>query len=123
MITTLQNWKTQLTAKGLSHNDVVRLLRDAGEEIDALKGQCAVDREAAQALSRDIADIAAALGIRDSAPNLGRETVKAVKTLVEERDALRAALQCAPTLGTANFRRVYETWIDNARRVLGEDAK
>lgn len=37
MIMSLQNWQAQLTAKGLSHNDTVRLLRDAQEQIDALR--------------------------------------------------------------------------------------
>lgn len=90
--TTLDNWQAQLTAKGLSHNDTVRLLQDAQEQIDALKAQNAVDSEAAQSLTCVISDIAAAVGIRDSAPNLCRETVRAVKKLTEERDTLQAEL-------------------------------
>lgn len=35
--TTLDNWQAQLTAKGLSHNETVRLLQDAQEQMGALR--------------------------------------------------------------------------------------
>lgn len=130
--TTLDNWQAQLTAKGLSHNETVRLIQDAQEQIDALKAQNAVDSEAAQSLTCVISDIAALVGIRDSAPNLCRETVKAVRQLAEEQDALRAALrdvlESYDLLATHAVDDILRGKIDgfswrganNARRVLGE---
>ncbi len=93
MINTLPTWKSQHAANTLSHNDVVRLLGDANEEVARLKAQNAIDSEAASSLFCVIADISLTVGIPDSAPNICRETVKAVKQLTEERDALRSALQ------------------------------
>ena len=33
---TLQGWREQMTAKGITHNDAVRLLKDAEAEIERL---------------------------------------------------------------------------------------
>lgn len=121
MIMSLDNWQAQLTAKGLSHNDTVRLLQDARKQIDAQKADNerlttmldAYQRERAyldetvKKLNTDnsrivkdgermilvIAEMAQAMGIHGSTPYLEQVVVKAVRQLTEERDELRAALR------------------------------
>lgn len=34
---TLQGWREQMTAKGITHNDAVRMLKDAEAEIEQLR--------------------------------------------------------------------------------------
>ncbi len=100
-------------------------------ELKAVKAQAAIDSEAASSLFIIIADISLMVGIRDSSPNICRETVKAVKRLVEERDAVRAALRPfadaaqyvdSPMYTAGRYVAGLNTveQYHNARRVLGE---
>ena len=61
MINTLPTWKSQHAANTLSHNDVVRLLGDANEEIERLQNERDALRAALQFIANHEAPDGSAL--------------------------------------------------------------
>ena len=61
MINTLPTWKSQHAANTLSHNDVVRLLGDANEEIERLQNERDALRSALQFIANHEAPDGSAL--------------------------------------------------------------